>query len=887
MRIKLIGGGFAGALLAALSACGSSQAPGGALTVALNTGSTAFGRVVSEPAGIDCPGRCAAPFDAGTELRLEAVDTDEGVFDGWDAPCGDAPVCAFTVERAMAVGVHFAAAPRGPGGQWHGGDTHVHTDHSSDGSLPRQIDQSNAGNVSAADQIRFAETRGLEFLSLSDHRTWDQHYNPEWESSRLLLIAAEEANGRPHATVHGSVERILQRAGTDLHALQQSIWDAHAQGAAWVTAHPDRDNTESDGTPRVTASAVGVDAVEMWNIARSASANTDYIEDRWNRGYRFGIVAASDNHFRELRALSGPGRPTTHLLLRAVAEREVVEALRAGHSAVASRGLGPTMRLRASVGDDDVWRYLGGDELTVPAGTPVRLRIEVDGGGGGLVQVYRNPGRQAGPLATFVPTPGEDVFTLDFEAEDTPAWIRAELRGLDMPDSPLITVEDLLDDLASLDIPALLESIVSLPGQLRAATSALFIAPRAVEPEPETPLPAAIETDDGARYVLGSRLAWSGFPDVAEGRGVAHIVAEAHVAGGSRVVYRRIDGDGRMQPLRNLAPASSSARFPRVAARGDEVWVVWQDERAGQVPRRPAIYARRSGDAGDTWDEEILLRAVEGRAERPVVALDADNRPVVAWQETRAGRPFDVWAQIPGADPEPSNLSGADKAFHPQNDNDTRSARWPASVYPAIAVADDGRIAVAWQDNRADPDPLFTGRAGRPEGTSPDDWNMHSAIRQGGAWQLLPPVGDALQADRFPDIAWDATGALHALWEGQNLSQSGTTSRIEGSRWNGDGWAQVAVLAAGDDFSAQRPRLARAEDGGLRAAWFDGRAEDWRWGVATARFTGAGWQEDGLIPAPGINTWPALAETALVFAATRNVRRMQRDMTQQIFVIAP
>ena len=63
--------------------------------------------------------------------------------------------------------------------------------------------------------------------------------------------------------------------------------------------------------PAPVAAPLGVGAVEIWNIARDADANIAYAETMWNRGYRFGVVAASDNHFRELRLISGPGTPRT------------------------------------------------------------------------------------------------------------------------------------------------------------------------------------------------------------------------------------------------------------------------------------------------------------------------------------------------------------------------------------------------------------------------------------------------------------------------------------------------------------------------------------------------------------------------------------------------
>ncbi|MCU1586603.1 MAG: hypothetical protein JWN31_96, partial [Frankiales bacterium] len=118
-------------------------------------------------------------------------------------------------------------------GVWLAGDTHVHTDHSSDGSATRQgSNQVLPGNVAVSDQIGQAERMGLQFLPITDHRTYDQHWDPQWTSSKLLLVPGEEANGAPHATCLGAVDVIVDGAnppGSAPHRhVQQSFWDARA-----------------------------------------------------------------------------------------------------------------------------------------------------------------------------------------------------------------------------------------------------------------------------------------------------------------------------------------------------------------------------------------------------------------------------------------------------------------------------------------------------------------------------------------------------------------------------------------------------------------------------------------------------------------------------------
>lgn len=767
-------------------------------------------------------------------------------------------------------------------GVWLKGDLHVHNDHSSDGSAPRQLaDDRGPGNVSIQNQIAFARLNGLDFLPMTDHRTYDQHYDPEWTSDALILIPGEEANGSPHATAHGAVESIVQGAtgedaDGDLRRLQQSIWDAHSQGAVWITAHPDDGEVEDDGTPNARASAVGVDLVETWNKASNVEVEIDYAENRWNAGYRFGIAGASDNHFRELWLLAGPGLPTTQVFAAGRSERGILQGMQAGRTKLHADALSPVVTLDADFDGDGKYEAVGGDEVIQPAGTPGRLRVRVERGMGASVLVYAAPGRSAGPLASFNPGLLElnATYELDVEVAEAPNWYRAEVRGLSLPHG-----------LDTSDVPvSLIPLPQELPNQLRATTSPIFISTAPIEAQPEQPIPADSGVADGAQGVLGAAGQYSGFPDIAVDGSASHVVAEVHEPGATRVQYRR----GQTGDAQTLS-ASDSARFPQVAALGESVWVVWQDEAAGQQPRRPAILMRRSEDGGENWGAIETLRSLDGRAERPGIAVTPDGAAVVVWQEIRSGEPFDVYAQVLGRDAEPVNLSREGKSFNAANPLDTRSSSYPASVWPRVAVAGDGRIAVGWQDNRGDVDPLWTGQAFSGEGTDPDDWQIRLRTRLAGAadWSEPLDLGAQDTADRHPALAFDGDQRLVVAWESKPLQSSGADLVVLAAHEMADGnYSAPLAIAQGTRGMGQYVRLGRDGDGRVRAVWADSRAGDWRWRIMSARLTGDTWSDAMLIPSRGNNTWPATAGGRIVFVSTRNAQRLQRDRTQQIMLLA-
>jgi predicted metal-dependent phosphoesterase TrpH len=876
----------------ALTACNESTVPGrndgggGELRLRIE----GVGQVVSSPRTIDCFSDCLMPLAAGD--RLLAIAARDARFDGWDGACAgqSSTECVLASGNGEVI-ARFSSLPADlSSAQWRQGDMHQHSDHSSDGSLGRQLgDDAAPGNMPLADIILQAESAGLNFLPITDHRTHDQHYDPQWESSGLLLITGEEANGSPHATAHGAVDMIDQNARIDgepdSRVVQESIWLTHSQGGAWVSAHPDDGLVDDAGVPNARADAVGVDLVEMWNRASYIDGEIDYVENRWNAGFRFGVVGASDNHFKEFWLLGGgTGRPATEVLTPELSDRALIDALRAGRTSIhAGDVLSPRLRIEADFDGDGVFEVRAGDEVLVPAGTPGKLRVQVEQGLGNRVLLYAAPGRSAGPLVDQVGSSVIDFedIVIDIVAGDAPTWYRAEMRSLGLADPSSLLFGTVL---GPYDLDNLFQQLLA---QVRALSGPIFVSTAPVAPQGDFMPPPDAGVDDGAEYALGAPGEFAGFADAAfdDGSGRVHVVGEIHDALATRVQYSARDADGSWQAPQVLSD-SASARFPRVDVAGATVCVVWQDERAGQLPRRPAIYARISRDGGRSFGAEMLVRTLDGRAMHPDVAVAADGVVHLVWQEIRAGEPFDIFhgrIDVDGMVTTPTNLSRDGKQIAGPGLADSRSARYPASVRPAIALDADGTPLIAWQDNRFDIDPLWTGQAGSGEGTDPDDWQI-AVLRLGAAPEFLG-AGDA--ADRHPDVLVDADARAHVVWTSKPLSSSGVNLRLLAASRDAAASAfttaqAVAELAAS---SARAPRLGRDERGAARLAWFDSRSADWRWRVMSAGFDDGAWRDLRLHASRGINTWPVPAGPFLLFSTTRHAQRLQRDRTQQLYLL--
>lgn len=76
------------------------------------------GRVISEPAGIDCPGACSAELNAGEEVILTAAPAVDSAFVGWNVAgkptaCTGLARCRLTLSADAEVSASFEALPQG------------------------------------------------------------------------------------------------------------------------------------------------------------------------------------------------------------------------------------------------------------------------------------------------------------------------------------------------------------------------------------------------------------------------------------------------------------------------------------------------------------------------------------------------------------------------------------------------------------------------------------------------------------------------------------------------------------------------------------------------------------------------------------------------------
>lgn len=81
----------------------------GATSYDLNLTKTGRGRVLSDPAGIDCGADCSQRYGNGTEVSLRATPEAGHGFDGWSGACSGSDRCVLDMTADRSVSARFSA----------------------------------------------------------------------------------------------------------------------------------------------------------------------------------------------------------------------------------------------------------------------------------------------------------------------------------------------------------------------------------------------------------------------------------------------------------------------------------------------------------------------------------------------------------------------------------------------------------------------------------------------------------------------------------------------------------------------------------------------------------------------------------------------------------
>ncbi len=298
--------------------------------------------------------------------------------------------------------------------------------------------------------------------------------------------------------------------------------------------------------------------------------------------------------------------------------------------------------------------------------------------------------------------------------------------------------------------------------------------------------------DNGGTWGSDTRLTnqddESVFPSVAVSGDNIHVVWQDDRDENDEIYYKRsLDNGGTWGSDTRLTNQDDVSGFPSVAVSGDNIHVVWQDFHDGNFE----IYYKRSLDNGGTWGSDTRLTNQDDGSGLPSVAVSGDNIHVV-WYDNRDGN-FEIYYKR-------SLDNGGTWGSDARLTNQDRT-----SEYPSVAVSGNN-IHVVWVDDRDGNDEIYYKRS----------------LDNGGIWGSDTRLTDQDDGSRIPSVAVSGDN-IHVVW----YDNRDTDFEIYYKRSldNGGIWGSDTRLTDQDDGS-RIPSVAVSGDN-IHVVWYDDRDTDW------------------------------------------------------------
>lgn len=265
------------------------------------------------------------------------------------------------VAYSSPIWVERGPESQGFAARWVAGDLHIHTTWSHDSyggphDDETQIDEAYTLGWTPGEQLSIAESRGLQYLALTDHNNVNSAFDPGFTSGSMTLIPGYESSLAGHAQMLGtsrcvgpggpaSSVRCGGFSGADPVLVRAVADGIRERGGLFQINHPSDGNwlkTFGDGS---AGNPIVPDTVEVWNIGpwqyqnpAPSSNDNDFSLRFWetylNAGYRVAATGGSDNHWRSTTAVQGAGQPTTWVYVTKPGVAGIIEGIRLGRTTI-------------------------------------------------------------------------------------------------------------------------------------------------------------------------------------------------------------------------------------------------------------------------------------------------------------------------------------------------------------------------------------------------------------------------------------------------------------------------------------------------------------------------------------------------------------------------
>ena len=214
----------------------------------------------------------------------------------------------------------------------------------------------------------------------------------------------------------------------------------------------------------------------------------------------------------------------------------------------------------------------------------------------------------------------------------------------------------------------------------------------------------------------------------------------------------------------------SGSLGPNMASEGDDVYVTFE-------VYGDAIYVSHSSDAGETWGDPVAAFVPpQGRkATIPVIAVDADGQPYVAYVNTNNSEADAYYGMVRSTDFGETFLAEVDVSIESDGDEVCECCNGH------IDVADNGDVYVAFRNNDNNLRDIWLTRSidGGDTFTSAfdideTDWNVSACPSNGPHFTI---VNDEVVTAFFSGTGSDGSGAYYSTFD-SGSSTAGSTSSV-------------------------------------------------------------------------------------------------------------
>jgi hypothetical protein len=329
----------------------------------------------------------------------------------------------------------FSQVPLRATPAWYRGDLHLHDGHS-DGSCLSQ-----SGRKVPCPLYRTVESavrRGLDFIAISDHNTTSQfdamrELQPYFDNL-LLMPAREITTFQGHGNVYGTTEFIdFRLTSSYVPNITQLLKRVQELDGVFSINHPGLPSGETCmgcGWTVPHADFSRVTAIEVVNgdLAEGPGSGISFWQEQLNKGLRITGLGGSDNHDADLppNVRSAVGRPTTVIYARALSERAILDAIRAGHAFIDVEGTKD--RIVEFQAKTALSTASMGDAINAPAGQLVHFAVKMIALQGAYPEIIQD-GRTTALIDKSTFNKSEETRGFDYVSDGKRHWFRVNARS--------------------------------------------------------------------------------------------------------------------------------------------------------------------------------------------------------------------------------------------------------------------------------------------------------------------------------------------------------------------------------------------------------------------------------------------------------------------------